>query len=124
MKREFFYPSADGETKIHGVEWIPEGGVKAVLQISHGMVEYIDRYDGFASWLAEKGGMSQGMIIWDMGSLLHQKKSMVFFMCRMAMPVSSAISIHSGNAPGTDIPASLILCWDTVWAPFFCASIC
>ena len=45
MKREFFYPSADGETKIHGVEWIPEGGVKAVLQISHGMVEYIDRYD-------------------------------------------------------------------------------
>lgn len=55
MKREFFYPSADGETDIHGVEWIPEGEVKAVLQISHGMVEYIDRYDGVASWLAEKG---------------------------------------------------------------------
>ena len=34
MKREFFYPSADGETDIHGVEWIPEGEVKAVLQIS------------------------------------------------------------------------------------------
>ena len=31
MKREFFYPSADGETDIHGVEWIPEGEVKAVL---------------------------------------------------------------------------------------------
>ena len=41
MKREFFYPSADGETDIHGVEWIPEGEVKAVLQISHGMVEYL-----------------------------------------------------------------------------------
>lgn len=55
MKREFFYPSADGETSIHAVEWIPEGEVKAVLQISHGMVEYIDRYDAFASWLAQKG---------------------------------------------------------------------
>ena len=34
MKREFFYPSADGETEIHGVEWLPEGEVKAVLQLS------------------------------------------------------------------------------------------
>lgn len=55
MKREFFYPSADGETKIHGIEWLPKGEVKAVLQISHGMVEYIDRYDEFASWLVENG---------------------------------------------------------------------
>lgn len=55
MKKEFFYPSADGETTIHGIEWIPEGGVKAVLQICHGMVEYVDRYDSFASWLAERG---------------------------------------------------------------------
>lgn len=28
MKREFFYPSADGETKIHGVEWIPRKGAE------------------------------------------------------------------------------------------------
>lgn len=55
MKREFFYPSADGETDIHAVEWIPEGEVKAVLQISHGMVEYADRYDAFAAWLAQRG---------------------------------------------------------------------
>ena len=55
MKKEFYYPSADGETQIHAVEWIPEGEVRAILQISHGMVEYIDRYDEFASWLTEKG---------------------------------------------------------------------
>ena len=40
MKREFFYPSADGETEIHGVEWLPEGEVKAVLQIRKRMVCY------------------------------------------------------------------------------------
>lgn len=54
-KREFFYPSADGETRIHAIEWIPPEDIKAVLQISHGMVEYIDRYDEFASWLADRG---------------------------------------------------------------------
>ena len=55
MKQEFTYPSADGRTKIHGVEWIPEGEVKAVLQIAHGMVEYILRYDEFATYLTERG---------------------------------------------------------------------
>ena len=55
MKKEFYYPSADGETQIHAVEWIPKGEVRAILQISHGMVEYIDRYDEFVSWLTEKG---------------------------------------------------------------------
>ena len=56
VKREFSYASADGRTKIHGVEWKPEAGEpKAVLQIFHGMVEYIERYEEFASYLTEKG---------------------------------------------------------------------
>lgn len=55
MKREFFYPSKDGTTRIHGIEWIPEGEVIAVLQMCHGMVEYIDRYDEFAAFMAGNG---------------------------------------------------------------------
>ncbi|MGF0017593.1 alpha/beta fold hydrolase [Sporofaciens sp. SGI.106] len=55
MKKEFNYPSRDGVTQIHGIMWMPEGEVKAVLQICHGMVEYIDRYDEFARFLAEQG---------------------------------------------------------------------
>lgn len=55
MKKEFFYPSKDGETKIHGIEWIPEGEIAAVLQICHGMVEYIDRYHEFAEFMAGNG---------------------------------------------------------------------
>ena len=55
MKKEFTYPSRDGVTQIHGIMWMPEGEVKAVLQICHGMVEYIDRYDEFARFLAEQG---------------------------------------------------------------------
>ena len=55
MRKEFYYPSRDKVTQIHGVEWIPEGEVKAVLQICHGMVEYVERYDGFASYLTDRG---------------------------------------------------------------------
>ena len=55
MKQEYYYDSKDGVTKIHAIEWIPENKPKAILQICHGMCEYIDRYDDFASYMAEKG---------------------------------------------------------------------
>lgn len=54
-KCEFYYPSQDKVTQIHGIEWKPSGEPKAVLQICHGMVEYIDRYKGFAKFLNERG---------------------------------------------------------------------
>lgn len=60
MKREFYFPSSDGVTQIHAIEWLPDGEVKAVLQICHGMVEYVDRYDGFAKYLAERGFLVVG----------------------------------------------------------------
>lgn len=55
MKREFTFLSRDSVTQIHAIEWKPDGEVKAVLQMCHGMVEYIDRYDGFATFLTEHG---------------------------------------------------------------------
>ena len=55
MKQEFYYPSRDGLTQIHAIEWVPETKVRAVLQIAHGMVEFIDRYDRFAAFMASQG---------------------------------------------------------------------
>ena len=55
MKKEFTYPSKDGKTQIHAIEWIPEGPVRGVVQIAHGMVEFIDRYDRFARVLNDHG---------------------------------------------------------------------
>ncbi|MEE1115142.1 MAG: alpha/beta fold hydrolase [Eubacterium sp.] len=55
MRRDFTYPSQDDRTTIHAIEWVPEGEVKAVLQIVHGMVEFIGRYDRFATFLAKNG---------------------------------------------------------------------
>lgn len=51
-KEEFYYDSSDKTTKIHGVKWIPDGEVKGILQISHGMLEHMDRYNEFAVYLA------------------------------------------------------------------------
>ena len=59
-KEEFYFDSADGKTKIRGVKYIPEKEAKAILQISHGMVEFIDRYDGFAEFLCDKGYLVVG----------------------------------------------------------------
>ncbi len=53
--QHFTYQSNDKVTDIHAVKWVPDGKVKAVLQISHGMTEYIERYHDFAVFLNKKG---------------------------------------------------------------------
>ena len=60
VRREFTFPSADGKTPIHAVEWVPDGPVRAVVQISHGVAEHILRYEALASWLTERGIAAAG----------------------------------------------------------------
>ncbi len=50
MKLDFYYDSC-GAGKIHACRWMPEGKPKAVLQIVHGIAEFIERYEGFAHYL-------------------------------------------------------------------------
>lgn len=55
-KEEFYFDSCDGEHKLHGVRYIPEqGDVTCVLQIVHGMAEYVERYEEFAKFLTDRG---------------------------------------------------------------------
>ena len=55
QKNEFYYMSKDNKTQIHAVEWLPDNQPKAILQIAHGVTEYILRYEEFAKFLTEKG---------------------------------------------------------------------
>lgn len=55
MKQNLSFLSSDGITTIHAVVWKPEGEPKAVIQLIHGMVEYIERYEDFAEFLTTKG---------------------------------------------------------------------
>ena len=54
-KNEFRFRSSGGTVDIRAMEYVPEGKIIAVLQIAHGMVEFIDRYENFAAFLASKG---------------------------------------------------------------------
>ncbi len=59
-KEELTYKSRDRQTMLHAIKWIPEGQPVAILQIIHGMQEYVDRYDEFARFMAEKGILVMG----------------------------------------------------------------
>ncbi len=59
-KEEFTFDSRDGETKLHAVRWVPEGKAVCILQIVHGMAEYIERYEELARFLCEKGILVTG----------------------------------------------------------------
>ncbi len=54
-KREFTFTSADGKTAVRAAEWLPDGEPVAVFQITHGMIEHIDRYDGLGEYLSSRG---------------------------------------------------------------------
>jgi len=51
----FRFPSADGIHQCYAAEWLPEGQPRGVVQIVHGISEYVERYDRFARFLAEQG---------------------------------------------------------------------
>ena len=54
-KEEFYFDSRDGQTKIHAVRYMPDTeDVIAVVQIIHGMAEYMDRYEEVAQFLTDR----------------------------------------------------------------------
>ncbi len=62
VRTEFTYPSADQITQIRALRWVPDEGTAPVgiLQIVHGMQEFIDRYDDFAVFMAAHGFIVTG----------------------------------------------------------------
>ena len=54
MRTDFFFKSGSG-ARLHGCRWTPDSQVRAVLQIVHGIAEYVERYDGFANFLNRQG---------------------------------------------------------------------
>lgn len=79
MRDEFYFPSKDGNTEIHTIEWKPEGEVKAVLQLCHGMVEYIRRYDEFAECMCSRGYYVVGNDHLGHGKSVQSKSEYGFF---------------------------------------------
>lgn len=60
MKKTFTLPSNDGHNNIAVSVFEPEGDIKGIVQISHGMIEYMGRYEELAEVLNNKGYLCIG----------------------------------------------------------------
>ena len=64
---------------LHGFRCVPEGQVRAVLQLSHGMVEFIDRYRPLAEYLADRGILVTGHDHLGHGASIRTKEDYGYF---------------------------------------------
>ena len=55
MKEKTFKLIRHNEKPLHGVIWLPDTEIKAIIQITHGMTEHIYRYKEFAAALCLHG---------------------------------------------------------------------
>ena len=53
MRRENKFLSNDGKAMIHYTMWYPENNINGIVQLTHGMTEYMGNYDEFAEFLCQ-----------------------------------------------------------------------
>lgn len=87
-------PSKDGVHKLHVVIWEPQTQVKAILQISHGMIEMIERYDDFAGFLNKKGILVIGNDHLGHGQTADSEEDFGYF-CPKNMSATVVADLHS-----------------------------
>ncbi len=57
---EITFPSADGRHTIYGEIYEPHGEARAVIQLAHGMTDYVARYEWLADRMTEAGFVFAG----------------------------------------------------------------
>ena len=82
IKKELWFDSSDGESKIYAVQYIPKSKeVIGVIQIVYGMAEHIGRYEDFAGIMVEKGFVVAGHDYLGHGKSLGEKNTRGYFCC-------------------------------------------
>lgn len=94
-------PSSDGVHQLHVVIWEPETSVKAVLQISHGMIEYIERYGDFAGY----PDVPYFLLGHSMGSFMARRYLMTY-----GRGLTGAIICGTGRQPAVALLAGKLIC--------------
>lgn len=74
-KYNFNYPSSYNQIVINAIKWIPETKPKGIIQIAHGVTEYIERYELLANYMTSLGYIVVGNDHLGHGrSLIDEKK--------------------------------------------------
>lgn len=76
---DFTLPSTVPGRTLHAFRCVPDGEVRAVLQLSHGMAEHIDRYKPLAEYLAVSGILVTGHDHLGHGASIRSEEDLGFF---------------------------------------------
>lgn len=76
---DFTLPSTVSGRTLHAFRCVPDGEVRAVLQLSHGMAEHIDRYKPLAEYLAASGILVTGHDHLGHGGSIRSEEDLGFF---------------------------------------------
>ncbi|MFR7758374.1 MAG: alpha/beta fold hydrolase [Christensenellales bacterium] len=77
--KDFYFNSSTGKNKIHARMCVPDAAPRAIVQIIHGIAEYIDRYDEFMSFLADNGIIAVGTDHLGHGKSIESEEQTGFF---------------------------------------------
>ena len=79
-KEEFYFPSRDNQTQIHAVRWIPDSEKpECIVQIVHGMAEYVERYEEFTLFLTSRNVLVTGEDHLGHGKSIREDKNPGYF---------------------------------------------
>lgn len=92
-RKNYRIASRDGIHRLHVVLWQPEGTVRAVVQISHGMVEMIERYEAFALYLNNRGIAVIGNDHLGHGQTAEKEEDLGYF-CPQNMSATVVADLH------------------------------
>lgn len=77
--KDFYFNSSTGKNKIHARMCVPDAEPRAIVQIIHGIAEYIGRYDEFMSFLADNGIIAVGTDHLGHGKSIESEEQTGFF---------------------------------------------
>ena len=98
---DFTLPSSAPGRMLHAFRCVPEGEVRAIVQLSHGMVEFIDRYKPLAAYLAARGILVTGK------SLLRPES--LCTLCRRIVRCNKCVELFVGQAEKVAHMLSILL---------------
>lgn len=80
IHKDITFPSSDGKNTIHAELFIPsDNNIRGVVQVSHGMMDYVGRYKGFAEALCAAGYVLAGNDHLGHGSTVASAEDFGFF---------------------------------------------
>ena len=113
-----YFESRDGISKLHAIIWRDETkSPVGILQIVHGMAEYIDRYDDFARFMAQKGFVVVGDDHLGHGDSVGENGTFGYFCKKDPATVLVRDEHRLKKLWKANIQEYHIIFWDTVWVP-------